>query len=81
MPRAARSAEERAALQELGRRVVQLRSERNLSQERLAERSGIDRTHIGTLEHGDSDVSILKVWRLAKGLDVDAGDLLEGIRI
>jgi transcriptional regulator with XRE-family HTH domain len=79
MARKPRTPKERAVLEELGRRVAALRDERGLSQERLAELSGIDRTHIGTLEHGNSEMSVLKVWQLAKGLDVDPADLVRGL--
>lgn len=80
MARGPRTPQEAAALQELGRRIVTFRAERNLSQERLAERSGIDRTHIGTLERGRSDMGVFTVLQLAKGFHVDPSELLQGIR-
>lgn len=76
-----RTEEEVAALHALGRRIVELRNRADMSQERLAELSGLDRSHVGTVEHGASDISLMRVWQLAKGFGVDPADLVEGIRV
>lgn len=47
-----------------------------LSQEELAHRAEIDRTYISALERCVYSASIEVVDRLAKGLGVDASDLL-----
>jgi transcriptional regulator with XRE-family HTH domain len=47
-----------------------------LSQERLAEISGLHRTYVGAIERGERNVSIDNIERLAVALDVDVVDLL-----
>ena len=45
-------------LKKLGHKIRILRDEKNLSQEKLAEKISIDRGHIGTIENGKADTRI-----------------------
>ena len=60
-----------------GRRVRELRQARGYSQEELAERSGLHRTYISSLERGQRNVGIDNVRVLAQALGVPAADLFE----
>jgi len=51
-----------------------------LSQEGLAERSGLHRTYVGAVERGERNVSIDNMERLAKAVNVELGDLLARVR-
>jgi transcriptional regulator with XRE-family HTH domain len=53
------------------------RHDRALSQERLAELSGLHRTYVGSVERGERNVSIDNMERLAVALDVSVADLLK----
>jgi transcriptional regulator with XRE-family HTH domain len=54
-----------------------IRRDRDLTQEQLAERSGVDQTTISNLETGRvTDPSWSTVMRLADALDVDAKALV-----
>ena len=56
-----------------------LRVRRMLSQEALAERSGVGRDTISRIENGHTqNVQYRTVARLAKALEVDPVELLEG---
>ena len=56
-----------------------LRVKRMLSQEALAERSGVGRDTISRIENGHTqNVQYRTVARLAKALEVDPVELLEG---
>ena len=64
-----------AARAAFGRRVRELRAQRGLSQERLAEVSGLHRTYVSSLERGQRNVSLENIHRLAAALDVHVADL------
>lgn len=48
----------------------------NLSQEELAERTGVHRTYIGMLERGEKNVTIYNIERVAAALEVEPHNLL-----
>lgn len=60
-----------------GLRVRHLRERRGLSQEKLAELSGLHRTYISSLERGQRNVSLRNIHLVADALDVPPQDLLD----
>jgi len=67
------------ALTVFGKNVQALRLERQLSQEKLAELSDLDRTYISSVERGRRNISILNVIKIADALNVRPGCLLIGL--
>jgi transcriptional regulator with XRE-family HTH domain len=59
-----------------GTRVRELRKARNLSQEAVALRCGLDRSYVGGIERGENNLSLINIHRLAEALGVEAGELL-----
>lgn len=57
-----------------GTRVKQLRLEQGLSQEKLANIAGIDRTYIAQVENGKRNISIENIKKICDGLDVTLGN-------
>jgi transcriptional regulator with XRE-family HTH domain len=64
---------------EFGRRVRQLREEQGLSQEALADRCGVHWTFLGQVERGQRSIRLDNILRIAAGLDVRPGRLLDGL--
>ena len=62
-----------------GQRIRTLRNERDLSQEQLAELSGLDRTYISGIERGLRNVALRNIEALAKALEVPMSVLFEDI--
>ncbi len=69
-------AEQAAYLRRLGLHIRVLRTARQLSQQELAERAGMDRTYVSRLERGQHNVTVLVLVRLAGALRVAGGELL-----
>ena len=61
---------------QFGRNLRAHRVQRRLSQEELAELSGLHRTYISGLERGIRNPSIAIVARLADALEIEPGILL-----
>ena len=59
----------------LGEAVRQLRLERELSQEQLAERASTDLTQIGGIERGVRNPSYTTLVRLAAALETSVGEI------
>jgi len=63
-------------LQHLGSAIRRRRKELGLSQEDLAERSGLHRNYIGGVERGERNVGFLNLVRLCEGLKVSLSELM-----
>ena len=69
MPRVSGQSEQSELLIALGSAVRAARRERGLSQEALADAAKIDRSHLGKIERGERNVSVLNLARIAAALD------------
>jgi transcriptional regulator with XRE-family HTH domain len=58
-------------------RVRELRTERGLSQEKLAEEAGIHRTYLGGIELGLRNPSLRNIGRIAQALSVPVSVLFQ----
>ncbi len=54
-----------------GNQLRNLRLERKLSQEQLAELAGLHRTYIGMIERAEKNITLINIERLSKALNVD----------
>ncbi|BCS88178.1 helix-turn-helix domain-containing protein [Pseudodesulfovibrio sediminis] len=61
----------------LGKRIRELRTAQNLSQDKLAERVGISGKYLGEVERGEGNVSVEKLEKITVALDVTIGSLLD----
>ncbi len=60
----------------LGRNVQKYRLEYGWSQEELAERCGLHRTYIGSIERSERNVGLINVQLIANALEVKIEKLL-----
>ncbi len=59
-----------------GERIRVLRTERGLTQEKLAGKSDLTTGFLNNVEHGRKTPSLTTILKLARGLRVDASELL-----
>lgn len=60
----------------IGQAIVQLRKQKNLSQEQLALQADIDRRYMSDIENGKRNVSIDILERISKVLEKKVSELL-----
>ena len=59
----------------LGTILKQLREDKDISQERLAQLSGVHRNYIGRMERGEQNASIIIWYRVCESLGKSLSDL------
>ena len=64
-------------IEEFGKRIRQLRTTRNLSQEELAELTGFHRTYIGMVERGERNISLSNIGVFAKTFEMPVSELFD----
>lgn len=67
-------------IEEFGKRIRQLRTARNLSQEELAELTGFHRTYIGMVERGERNISLSNIGVFASTFEMSVSELFEFTR-
>ncbi|MGG2085470.1 helix-turn-helix transcriptional regulator [Priestia aryabhattai] len=58
-----------------GQAVKKYRQEKSISQEKLAEITGLHRTYISEVERGTRNVSLINIIKIAKGLDINSSQI------
>ena len=64
-------------VKKLGHKVRIIRTDRLLSQESLAEKANLNRSFIGLLERGKTNVTIKNLESIANALDIDIKNLFD----
>ena len=67
---------EKALLKAFGAKVQQYRNKLGLSQEKFAKKANVHRTYIGTVERGETNLTLLNIYKLAKALEISPKDLI-----
>ena len=76
MQRVSGKSDSERALAKIGDAVRQARRDRGISQEALADSSSIDRSHLGRIERGERNLTLLNLLKIARALNVKASELL-----
>ncbi len=59
----------------IGNRIRELRTQTGLSQEKFAQKIGMDRTYFASVELGKRNISIVNLEKIANGLEVSLSEL------
>ena len=60
-----------------GRNLRRYRLAAGLSQEAVAERMGVDRAHVSSMERGQQNVTLLTIWDTAQALGRRSAEFLD----
>jgi transcriptional regulator with XRE-family HTH domain len=66
-------------LRALGQRIRELRTEQGYSQEAFADKCGVHRTFMGTVERGESNLSFQNIAKVATTLGVQLSTLFRDL--
>ena len=66
-------------MHDLARNLRAARRKRKLTQEEVAERSGVQQGEVSRIEAGKRDPQVSTLLRIAEALEVSPGSLLDGI--
>ena len=75
------NAQNRKVLVAFGNKIREARQSKGFSQETLAEKAGLHRTYIGTVERGERNPALVNLVRIADALSVDLSTLTEGLSL
>jgi transcriptional regulator with XRE-family HTH domain len=59
-----------------GHKLREIRLQRGISQEELAERAGLHRTYVSSVERGERNISLVNIENLARALGVTLAELM-----
>ena len=65
---------------ELGNKIRELRGKTGLSQEKFAQKIGMDRTYFASVELGKRNISIVNIEKIAIGLGVSLSELFSKVK-
>lgn len=68
--------EAKKLLKQFGDNIKKKRKELDLTQEELADKASIERSYMGTIERGERNPTLLKVYRIARALAISIKELL-----
>lgn len=63
----------------IGNKIRELRTQTGLSQEKFAQKIGMDRTYFASVELGKRNISIVNIEKIANGLNVSLSELFENV--
>lgn len=68
-----------ATHKKLGQKIYQLRKEKNMTQEDLAFKVGVDRSYMGFLERGEKNATVKVLAKISNTLKVSLSELFRSI--
>jgi len=69
--------EEQELLLKIGEQIKSYRTDIGLSQEKLAFKTSLDRTYIGSVERGERNIAVINLQKIATALNISISELLK----
>lgn len=60
--------------EKVGKRIKQLREKNNMTQEVFADKCGLDRTYITSLERGERNISIVNLEKISNAFNISLSE-------
>lgn len=64
---------------QLGRILRMLRTRKGMTQEELAEKTGLHRTYIGVVERGEKNITVINCMKISHVLDSNLASILHEV--
>jgi len=77
MARPYKNSSDHQELIDLGNAVRSIRSDKGISQEKLAELAGIDRSYMGGVERGEHNIALINIKRISDALGVSVSGVMK----
>jgi len=77
MARPYKNSSDHQELIEFGNAVRSIRSKKGISQEKLAELAGIDRSYMGGVERGEHNIALINIKRISDALGVSVSGVMK----
>ena len=71
--------ENNTLLESIGKKIKSLRADTGLSQEKFAQKIGMDRMYFASVELGKRNISIVNIEKIANGLEISLSELFKDI--
>jgi transcriptional regulator with XRE-family HTH domain len=66
-----------AFLKSFGKQLSEIRKQKGVTQEQLADKVDVHRTYIGFIEQGKRNPSIANIYKISKALKIEIGELFK----
>lgn len=63
--------------EKVGKRIKQLREKNNITQEVFADKCGLNRTYITSLERGERNISIVNLERISNAFNISLSEFFD----
>ena len=63
----------------IGKRISDIRQQKKLSQEKLAELSGLHKNYIGSIERAEKNPTIIVLQKISGALDISLQELFQDL--
>ena len=63
----------------IGNRIRELRTQTGFSQEKFAQKIGMDRTYFASVELGKRNISIVNIEKIVNGLNISLSELFKNV--